>query len=319
MALATAPARQNKSFARCLRCATPLRDRQVCPCCGRDAAAPAAQTAEPQSKAPAAQARPAAKPAAKLCQMCLASVPAAEIQERDGKAVCAQCIAMLNKAPRQDPQATQPEAPQPAQAVPQPRATPAPVPAQRTQTPNEPAPESELKFDRYKEEQLKKKLTWVKVVLWIAAVVLLLTGAGTFFLGDFGESAARSNSAEEQALEIMEEAGSTAEETAARKAEEAAARAALMEAGSKLKLVAYAQFGIAFAFIVMAFLTNTYPFEISLAALLMYLALEAYTIHSDGEWPSLFGCLIIVVIAANLAIGVQAGLEIRKLRAARKA
>lgn len=277
--------------------------------------------AEPQPKAqpaPAAQARPAAKPAAKLCQMCLASVPAAEIQERDGKAVCAQCIAMLNKAPRQEPQAApQPEAPQPAQAAPKPRTTPAP--AQQTQIPNEPAPEPELKFDRYQEEQLKKKLTWVKVVLWIAAVVLMLTGAGTFFLGDLGQSAARSNNAEEQALEIMEEAGSTPEETAARKAEEAAVRAELMEAGSKLKLVAYAQFGIALAFIVMAFLTNSYPFEISLAALLMYLALEAYSIHSDGEWPSLFGCLIIVVIAANLAIGVQAGVEIRKLRAARKA
>ncbi|MCW8131160.1 MAG: hypothetical protein KIS92_12495, partial [Planctomycetota bacterium] len=119
------------------------------------------------------------------------------------------------------------------------------------------------------------------------------------------------------ALEMMEEAGSSAEENAARKQEQAEVRAAFQQAGQHLKMMALVQLMLAGVFIAMIFLTNTYPFEISLAALLLYVGLEAWSVVSEGELPGLMSCLIVLVIAGNLAAGVHAGWQIRALRAAK--
>ncbi|MCW8131870.1 MAG: hypothetical protein KIS92_16100, partial [Planctomycetota bacterium] len=184
---------------RCPRCATVLRNRSLCPSCGRDLeqegskepAAPPPHSQQPAVTAPI-EAQPASpeplpaaprvppKPSLTLCAMCLASVPAAEIQTRDGKPVCSACAQVMNK----------PAAPAPVLSAPVPAEVAArPAPARRPSPPapraatSEP-PQEELKFNRYHEEQLKKKLGWVKLVLLIGGVVLALTGGGTWLLGD---------------------------------------------------------------------------------------------------------------------------------------
>jgi rRNA maturation endonuclease Nob1 len=93
---------------RCQRCGTKIRNRRtLCPSCGHDlkavvepvAEAPTAETqATPSSGVPMIK-KVAAKAGVKMCGICMASVPEAEMVEANGQKVCPSCAEnMKNKA-----------------------------------------------------------------------------------------------------------------------------------------------------------------------------------------------------------------------------
>lgn len=89
---------------RCKRCGTKIRNqRTVCPSCGLDLAALAGAKVEVAEEAPAAPAirKVAAKAGVKMCGVCMASVPEAELLDIDGQKMCANCAEkMKSKALR---------------------------------------------------------------------------------------------------------------------------------------------------------------------------------------------------------------------------
>ncbi|MCW8132245.1 MAG: hypothetical protein KIS92_17995 [Planctomycetota bacterium] len=86
---------------RCRRCATILRNRNVCPSCGFDAGAAAASQIVAVEDEPQAQAAPAprrgGKAGMKMCPVCFSSVAEAEMVDHNGQRVCPECQRNLTK------------------------------------------------------------------------------------------------------------------------------------------------------------------------------------------------------------------------------
>ncbi len=83
---------------RCLRCGTLLRaQRGICPCCGWEKGAP-----PPAAEAPAESGR-RGKAGMKICTLCMASTPEAELVEMNGQKLCPTCSEAMQKKANKAP------------------------------------------------------------------------------------------------------------------------------------------------------------------------------------------------------------------------
>lgn len=304
---------------RCKRCATILRNsRKICPCCNLDVNAPPEVEAQPEAaKTPAAETgpkkpRPAtAKTGMKICPICMATVPEAEMTDSNGKRVCPACAQRILKGPASGAGGGTPApTPQPAAAVARTggssgvNASIASAAGTMTQ-----------KTSAHVEEQLRKRLIWPKIILILFGVIFAVMGGLSMAGGGLLDMGAGMIDVEKIQAEMEKDPQFkklSADEKQAQIDKMQAAKDKVGDAAFKAKMMGIGMVLVAVFFIGTFFMINKYPFEACLIALIVYILDKIVGVVTVGP-PGVLTIFAMISITSSLINGVMAGQRLKAI------
>lgn len=306
---------------RCKRCATKMRNaRKICPSCGLDLNEPLPVLVEaPKEPAPGERRIKPVRPTNKLCPVCMGSFPEAEFVESQGKMLCGPCAEIMAK--KGGGATSGASVPSAAAASSAPASSPATAP-------NNGLDPASL---RWQEEALGKRLKTSKIIMGVCGVLNLLIGAVLFFavtagshIGDkldsmmddeANQKLLRAEIAEEMEHQTGRKPSSSEVDfkMSELKIQQDKGREMMSSGIFKAKLLALFTVGVGILMIGLLIFMNTYPFECSLAALIIYAILRGIAIF-DGD-VGIIGIAVTISILGSMVAGVQAGHAIKQLRA----
>jgi hypothetical protein len=307
---------------RCKRCATILRNsRKICPCCNLDVNAPEVDQAQAEvAKTPAeepGQKKPraaTAKTGVKICPICMATVPEAEMIDHQGKRVCPACAQRVQKLPGSGggvggaPAPTPMSSPAPARVGGGSGMNASIATAAATETPRTSA---------HVVEQLKKRLLWPKIILILFGVIFACLGGLTMAGGSLLGMGADMMNVEELQAELEKDPQFkklSFEEKQARLDQMQQAKDKVGDAAFKVKLMGIGLVLVAVFFIGTFFMMEKYPFEACLIALIVFILDKVVGIFT-GSIPGVIGIFVIISITSALINGVMAGQRLKSIRA----
>jgi len=309
-----------ENVTRCQRCATKLRNsRKRCPCCDLDLSAPLPVLVDSDKEpAPGEKRIRPARPTNKLCPVCMSSFPEAEMLESGGKMVCKECSEVMSKSGAKGGSMPMAAASSSNAAA----SSTAPIPK---------ADVPDATSLRWQEEALGKKLSTSKWMMGVCGflnivvgILLVVASTAGSALGDkfdsmLDDEGVQQNMRKSVADNIERETGHKASSSEIDlkmneiKIHRDEGRAKLEHAAFLVKLLGMAYVGLGFIMFGLLFFMNKFPFECSLAALILYCILKGIQVVMGDI--GLVGIAISLSIIGSMFTGVQAGHAIKQLRA----